>query len=302
MSDNESSTRYGWSINFWRYLFHIMPYIMLVLMLAALIYGLTSCCILKKFRNYRNFVFLNAILTYFLLYCLDIMLEEIEFLRTSGLFSNLPHYLATAKNHWLLVISHMFYVDIVKVFNQNVRRRYLKSFMFGWGVPLITYLITIPVLHYYFKFVFTRGRYIHYIFWVIMLSDQIIPVTVNCFLYIATGISLCRSFSTNTHTSTDIWRRLYIATLIFLLSDVALLYQLFINMTYLYPGNIVFFLLLYLNPLSLVVFLVAVRSNRKAWYDFYVKWINRRQRGQDIIMHERVIREPAERYRAVLDA
>ncbi|KAJ8721674.1 hypothetical protein PYW07_002449 [Mythimna separata] len=298
MFDNQ----YDWSINFWRYVFRIMPYIVLVLTLAALIYGLTSWFILKKFRNYRNFVFLNAILTFFLLSCLFIIAKEIEFLRTSGLFYNLPHYLITARNHWLLIISHMFYVDIVKVFNQNVQRRYLKSCMFGWGVPLITYLITIPVLHYYFLFFFKRGRYMHYISWVILFSDQIIPVTVNCFLYIATGISLYRGFSTNTHTGTNIWRRLYIATLIFLLSDVALLYQLFINMTYLYPVNIVFFLLVYLNPLSLVVFFVAVRSNRKAWYDFYVKWINRRQRGQDIIMHERVIREPAERYRAVLDA
>lgn len=42
--------------------------IIYALTIAAFIYGVTSWCLIKKFRNYRNFVFLNAILPNLLLF------------------------------------------------------------------------------------------------------------------------------------------------------------------------------------------------------------------------------------------
>ncbi|KAJ8730997.1 hypothetical protein PYW08_002410 [Mythimna loreyi] len=309
MSDNDTSTENDSWTDFREYQRH-MDYIICVLTLAALIYGLTSWCFLKKFRNYRNYVLLNAILSYFFHYFTFILMysKKIRF----DDYSEVIDYFTTVKNHWLLVISHMFYVDIVKVFNQNIKRRYLKASLFSWGLPVITSIISEYLLKMYVEYIWINvdNYYLtnNYVFGTIFYLEQIIPVTINTVLYIVTVISLCRSFNMSTHTGRNTCLRLYIATLIFLMSDVTLLSSYIMNMTK-YSFNIYFiiaeYLLVYFNILLMVVFLIAVKGNRKAWYDFYVKWINQRssagQRDENIIMNERVIREPVERYRAVLD-
>ncbi|KAJ8730996.1 hypothetical protein PYW08_002409 [Mythimna loreyi] len=314
MFDNDTGTENHWWIYYWKYLLDIMPELMCVLTLAALIYGLTSWCFLKKFQSYRNYVLLNAILSDFFYYLTFSTMKHWIFISSFQL-----HYFATAKTHWLLVISHMFYVDIVKVFNQNVQRRYLKSCVFGWGVAIITTTISWYLKDHYFKsvpkFHFIMFYYMKphdwYVYTTILYSDQILPLIINCVLYIVTVFSLCRSFNTSTQANSNICRRLYIATLIFLLSDVALVSTYFIVMVtqkdfILLRWNkngesdiTTELLFRYLNPLLIIVFLVAVRGNRKAWHDFYLKTINQRssagQRGRDIVM------QPAERYRAVSD-
>lgn len=110
----------------------------LVVTLATLLYGLISWCVLPKFRNYRNYVFFNALLSNFL----KIMAYHFSGLLCLQLKTRfyLRRYFSTTNTYWLLVISHMFYIDIVKVFNGNTRRRFLKSSFLGWGVPLITLL------------------------------------------------------------------------------------------------------------------------------------------------------------------
>lgn len=127
--------------------------ILIALTLATLTYGVTSWCILKKFRNYKNFVLLNAILSNFLRNILTPIYlhlsSENDHNKSNATTASmlyleyLAEYFSTAKTHWLLIISHMFYADIVKVFSGNMQRRYLKSSIFGWGVSLITTAIFI---------------------------------------------------------------------------------------------------------------------------------------------------------------
>ena len=107
----ESDDTWDWSLSDTQQL--IINYIVLVLTLSTLIYGITSWCILRKFRNYRNFVFLNAILSNFIndtsnkvihFYFIWFGVETYLFY---GLIF-LSHCCHTARAHWLLVISHLF--------------------------------------------------------------------------------------------------------------------------------------------------------------------------------------------------
>ncbi|PZC81924.1 hypothetical protein B5X24_HaOG211710 [Helicoverpa armigera] len=41
----------------------LVEYLVLVLTLAAFLYGVTSWCLIAKFRHFRNFVYINAIVS-----------------------------------------------------------------------------------------------------------------------------------------------------------------------------------------------------------------------------------------------
>lgn len=298
-------------------------YIMFLLTLATLIYGVTSWWFIKKFRSYRNYVCLNAILAnFFISSMLKITFYVSEHsslnLNQGCWFSiitiYLLIYLATVKHHWLIVICHMFYVDIVKVFNEHTRKKYLKSGLFGWCVSLITTLV---------HFFVTSGFFINFD---VNPSDVgfiifILTLTVNCLLYFIIVYSLFRSSNTSGHTATNKWRRLAIATLIFILGDILLvsfhiisfinhvntkphvvrsknLYLMRqVDFNHSQPRNVnseikmLYFLqiLLYnLCPFLLNVYVVVVKSNRELWYEFYVNRFKRqslKQKDHHIVMH-----------------
>ena len=139
------------------------------------------------------------------------------------IFLFIRDYFETAKTHWTLVISHMFYVDIVKVFSGTIRRRYLKSCVFGWGVSLIT-----SISYSYARENASLQTYKLCSF-MVTWGIHILPVILNCFIYIIIVFSLCRSFDSTLNSACIIWRRLYIATLIFILCDILMLYDKLIN-------------------------------------------------------------------------
>ena len=56
--DNAASYEFAWDWQFSYTQQLTIDMIVLVLSLTALTYGVTSWCVLKKFRSYRNFVFL----------------------------------------------------------------------------------------------------------------------------------------------------------------------------------------------------------------------------------------------------
>lgn len=299
----------------------IIKSVVIAVTLATLIYGVVSWCIMKKFRTYRNYVFLNAILSNFL-YCVAVLWRK-RILRSSDsigwkVFSYFfLTYVSTAKCFWLVVINHMFYVDLVKVFDTHVQRRNLKSSIFGWGVSLITTAIYTYLRYYnYFRFptdymaqgnLLVRGT----INLIAVYGLQIIPLAVNCLMYLIIIFSLCRSFISSAHPPSYIWRHLYIATLIFVLSDILLLYDYFIKnlLYYTMPledlrvqvATVLIKLFTKLSPLILDIFLIVLKSNRKLWYELYVKRMNQRQRGRDIVMRDRIACQPFGSHPAVLD-
>ena len=263
----------------------IIHYIVLGLTLSALLYGAASWYVFKKFRNYRNYVFLNSILANFLLYStIKIMVNYEEYIYgPSNIWAyrivyNLYLYLLCVKNYWLLVISHMFYVNFVKVFNGNIQRKYLKSSIFAWGVALITtilfillYFCCLPKIKTYSSSDNDAPPY------QIAMLSQILPLIVNFCFYFIIVFSLCRSFNKRAHTAANIRRRLYIATVIFLISDVLLLsdYVVTIIFNTIMATNsparaLVGVILNHLNAVILPIFLFVVKCNRNNWHAFYL--------------------------------
>ena len=270
---------------------------MLALTTAALIYGLTSWYLITKFRNYMNFVFLCAIVTN--IYAIPVVMyyEHLSTLvmqmKSDVLSSIIGQFLfiysMAVRHYWLIIICNMFYVDIVKVFDGHIRRRYLKSNIFGWGVSAVTTIITV-ICTYVQLVIYESTRYIFNV--IIFLSS--VPVILNCILYI---VIVCSLFRNCTSSATNIWRRLYITTVIFILSDLFLL-SLFIARYLRYlraTSHLLYFcthmFLRYLNPLVLIVYIVGLKSNRELWYEFYVNKLNEWQLNCDIQMNVKSVRK-----------
>ncbi|KAJ8707283.1 hypothetical protein PYW08_011417 [Mythimna loreyi] len=260
----------------------IVEYIFLAVIVSALIYGVISWCILKKFRNYMNYVCLNLLLAQFLV----VLCRKYALVSVTAVIIGI--YVILVRGHWLVVVCHMFYIDIAKVFDGHMpKRRFLKSFLFGWVVPVLS---TIPIL-------FTLSNIVDSI---ILLS----PLILNIILFIIIVCSLCRKSEASATTATSKCRRLYIATLIFIVGDVSLIAYFLIGFilseSYVRP----YIYILMLSPILLSVFLVVVKSNRELWHQYYVNKLKQRVsiRREDRNMHERVIGEPAESPAQVLDA
>lgn len=281
---------------------YIILYIIIILTSATLIYGVSSWCVMKKFRNYRNFVFLNGILSNLLYYSILLIFKWTE----NGFIENVTNYLCmyfeTAKCHWLVVISHMFYVDIVKVFNgYYLQRRFLKSCIFGWGLSLITNTMSVFInYHFYDVFDYSETELLLKMTDLLSVVEQILPLTVNGIFYFIIVFSLCRSFITCALARSNIWRRLYISTLIFILGDVLVLCNYVIKA--LSPSQIIKLilnLLSYFNPLILDIYFVVKKSNRETWFDFYVnrkrqRLLSVRHKDNEVMMHGIIICKSAE--------
>ena len=289
---NENDTRVNCSIqieetdNFIEFVgLNMIVNMSLALTVVTLIYGVVSWCVLKKFRYYRNFVILNAILANFLLF---VMLMCLRFITQHCSRANLPYmlfviltmfltlYLGSVKLYWLIAISHMFYVDIVKVFYGHIQRRYLKCSLFGWGVPLLTSLI--------YPFVITAAPNLNAS--EVIFYSFVLPMVLNSLLYIVIVYKLCRGSEASPHTGIGKRRRMYIATLIFILSD-GFIFSSHI-MWFVKPNSITIFLAnmlnFLINPLILTFHLVFAKTNLEIWHEFYVKKIKERESKRDIKM------------------
>lgn len=112
------------------------------------------------------------------------------------------------------------------------------------------------------------------------------PLIVNFCFYLVIVYSLCRSYISNTHTGSYIWRRLYIATLIFILSDVIMLSDIVVNFVVKFFDLGLYYIpyiknilvcLDHLNILVIDILIVVFKGNRTIWYEFYVKKIKQKK-------------------------
>lgn len=250
----------------------IVEYIVLVLTLAAFLYGVISWCLIKKFRHFRNFVYLEAIGSSLLrLTTVSIVIPGvmqvivIDDEQIMDIWRYICAYFTTVQNYWLLVICYIFYVDIVKVFRGHVNRKYLKASLFAWGLPFITFL-----LYYIFikfnKKILPSGSSSDLVANYVEVFIIISPLIFNCFIYIVVVFSLCRCFNPSGSTSTNNWRRFYIASLLFVLSDVIVLSSFIWDIL-----SLSFFIRAVMSKLQQIVidlFLPVVRSNRELWREY----------------------------------
>ncbi|KAJ8707469.1 hypothetical protein PYW08_010721 [Mythimna loreyi] len=258
-------------------IYHIIYWTLFILPLTAVLYGVTSWCIIKKFRHYRNFVLLSAciadmlyLLVWFFMSYPDkllIYLPDLSIYIFAIFLCCLLSY-----NCWLLVLCYIFYVDFVKVFSMDIRRRYLKSCLICWGVPIVTLFLfyVIPVVLNVNGIIDTALPALIAMFLVAVVI--IVIIICNFVLYLRVVHSLFRGIEIGASTSTKKWRRFFICTLVFGFSNVltlTALLQIF-EVKDFYIIVLVNFGL-FVNTLALTVYTILGKSNREVWREYLNK-------------------------------
>lgn len=247
---------------------HIMLWIFCVLSLIASIYGLTSWCLIKKFRHYKNYVFLNIILSIFFSQSVQLLSDTFdENMIVHGICFITVLYFVICFHHWLLVLSYIFYVDFVKVFHIDISRRFLKSSIFAWGMPaLIVFAFNLESI--------TIESFDDQMLLKVLASIVFFPIFVNVVIYLLVLYSLFRSKDTVTHNNK--WRSFYVSTLIFVLSDVIFIcYTLEVSSYY---SKVIFYLDycgLFINKLAIIVYFISAKCNRDLWKEVMKKFLSK---------------------------
>ncbi|KAJ8707470.1 hypothetical protein PYW08_010722 [Mythimna loreyi] len=260
----------------------IIAWILFTLTLIAAIYGVISWCIIKKFRHFRNYVILSAIvanLLRFTVFQLSLALFTEKLVMTYPVFTVIPAFLmmfcSLSFHCWLLVLCYIFYVDFVKVFNIDIRRRYLKSSLFAWGLPSVTAFIYLALE--LVMFVYNSKVIITYnMFRIFTMIILLIPAIISFVIYIVVLNSLFRGKVPNENISSHKMRRFYIATLLFILSNIIVLTAIpEILQVPILAIDIIGELGEYLNTIALNVYIIIVKSNRMIWREFLDKIFKR---------------------------
>ncbi|KAF9823553.1 hypothetical protein SFRURICE_011406 [Spodoptera frugiperda] len=255
----------------------VVEYLVLAMTLTAFIYGVISWCLIEKFRHFRNFVYINAVVSSLLrlltvsiiIPCVMqvIVIDDKDIL---DICRYICTYFSAVQNYWMLVICYIFYVDIVKVFRGHVKRKYLKCCLFAWGIPFLTFLTYYVFLYVNRKAKFYASRStLDYFADSVEVFIIVSPLMINCGLYAAVLIALCHCFKPKAPTATENWRRFYIATLLFLLSDVIVLSSFIWDVM-----SVTFVLRAVMSKLqqfAIALFLPLVRSNRDLWQKYFAK-------------------------------
>ena len=265
--------------------FVIGHYCHIALCLVTFIYGVTSWYLIRKFRNFNNYVYLSAILVNILrLTVLSLTLIHCEnnitdFRQCLGFYGRAAFiYLTTVYNYWLIVMCYMFYVDIVKVFDKNIGKKYLKSSLFAWAVPLLILIICgfILVIIEIVQKGHDEVMFLLFVTICTYITSNLLPSVFNLTLFIKVVYSLY--FSKDTETSVvfkqDKTRRLSVATAMFILSNVFMftfiLWDVF-DLSIFVRG-----VTLSIQMIALAFFVPLVKSNRRLWYEFYKNRSSRR--------------------------
>lgn len=248
-----------------------IAWIFLVAVATAVVFGVVSWSVLNKFRTFRNFVLLSALVA-LLLQMLVLWLSE-RFISEEVAESNpavnvvvLCYYVLfqSAFQYWLLVLCYVFSVDFVQVFHYDCRRKYLWSNLFAWGLPFITVHLFAIVGAILYNLPEDESQYIFEAH--IAMSLILIPVALSLITYLALIGRLLFG------TSTNKCRGFTIATLIFLFSNVILFTVIpAILDKEILAVDVTGEILEYALTISLIVFIVVLKSNWKLWRDHFNK-------------------------------
>lgn len=160
----------------------------------VLVFATLSWILIPKWRTYSNFIFSNLFLTDILLYlCFinwysnaKISFQHVE--RSLHLFGRYVNFVYFC---WLFVFSINIYMEVVH-FKLNLTRKFVKSSVFAWGLPLILHImllllrVTDPKPHLCHP---PSPHHLHSSL-VIKLTLEIVLLVVNLIGYIAVLIIL----------------------------------------------------------------------------------------------------------------
>lgn len=245
--------------------------ILFILSLIAFVYGVTSWCLIKKFRHFRNYVMLSAItvntlrLSCYLIFRLAFTHFPLPVEVYIFIFADFV-YFSLSFHCWLLVLCYIFYVDFVKVFRLDIHRRYLKSSLFAWGIPFVT-----TFLYFLIKSLLNPDNYAALFSVEIIEFLLLIPVSMSLVIYVTVIYYLFNEGDSGSWTSSKKWGRFYVSTLIFILSNLIVLAAIIdILSVRILIVDVIGEIGEYLNTIVISIYIMIVKSNRTLWRE-YVK-------------------------------
>lgn len=225
--------------------------LVVILCTVTVIFGIVSWTILVKWRQFRNYVFVNVCLaggltslSPFLVSLLGVFLSYIF------LIISLSSFII-----WLLITSITFYVDVVKVFSYNYNHIYLKSCIFAWGMPTV-----LMFMDYY-----VHESDLH----ILTFSLRFMSL-ISIVLYVRVLYKLMQRTKLRGTSQMNIWNKIKMTTFIFFVSGCAMslpvhLASVLNSIEISYSLIIIIFLLQLI--LTNVLFLM-MRSHRIHWKEY----------------------------------
>ena len=263
--------------------FYIIAHsIQFAITLMTFTYGVTSWCLIRKFRNFNNYVYVNIILVNII----RLTLVSITKLHTDEGAKSLLNFvifmfLSTVFNYWLLIICYMFYVDVVKVFSGDIKQKFLKSFVLAWGLPLTGLIFGTLMLKVINTAIEDEGGkfFLFFSFYATLFSCDFVPLIINIVLFVKLVHSLFFCQEKNTRVvpenqrEKENWRRLLTATAMFMLTNINVLIMIIwvLFLTKFSLRAVTFCI----QTIILALFIPLVKSNRKLWYEYFVNRKNR---------------------------
>lgn len=248
--------------------FAICLWVLVAISLVAFIYGVISWCLINKFRHFKNYVFLNVIvanflhLLFFVIYVSNSEKEQITLFLPLLLF----YICLLSYNCWLIVLSHIFYSDFANVFSFNISKVFLKSSLFGWCLPFFVVFIT-PIILNIFQMCNLIGDSVELFRIFFFVIHSMSPIA-NFVIYLSVLYFVFRRSDTDANTSNK-WRRVFIATLIFVFINMSSLSYLLELMNDGIIFDSISFLGDILNTIVFSLYIIAVKNNRELWAEYF---------------------------------
>lgn len=220
--------------------------------------GVSSWILVKKFRHFKNYLFLTIVFNN-----IDFVVEDVretESVWLQIMYGLLFLYFKTTANCWLLRLCYEFYVDLVKVFSGDIKKKYIKSNLFAWGPPFLIIAFTAGVM----PNLDSSGRTA-----VIYISSLFLILFVYFLIYLRVLYDLLK---TDVHSGSEWGRRVGVASVIFLISGSLLLVlplRLFFN----FP-DFLSIVVVFLQQVVMDLYFFIVRFNRTVWKKYYEGKLN----------------------------
>lgn len=236
----------------------------------AFIYAVISWCLIGKFRNLGNYVLFSVIsasMLRFLALHIQIfafaLAEHIQEAIAFDLIYGLLIFFSLAFNCWLIVLTYIYYVDYVKVFDLDFSKKYLKINLFGWCLPLLE-----TVAFFLIKSVVNPDLFLT----ITILCFMLTPLIISLINYLIVVYSVFRGRKSELWSSKKKWGRFGVSTLIFLVGSLYVITNLFkATRADLFVLYMVGEMEEYLLSVFVCVYIVFVRSGGTLWGEFVIK-------------------------------
>lgn len=252
-----------------KYMYEIMFFLELIDVIFCILFfilTLISWIRIPKWRNFKNYIYVNLGISRFIYYVL--VFGSVLF---GIVYCSFVFYL------WVLILSIKVYTDLVEIFQINITRIFLKSSIFAWGIPLFIEFGYNIIASYHEVYIANVG----------IETAILILLLINFTLYIKVVYSLSKFNPLNDRASRC--RKIEIATLSFFICGMPWMISFSLD----YPTIFIEYnenVTLKINTISSVVFsaqniifklcFCLLKSNRELWSEFFER--KRRTRRIDV--------------------